>query len=390
MDGEVGNRRVVIYRHPPPASPPHPMTSRCLTPHRRQPIPTRARFWFTTLVNSLLLWHLSLQPGFSLPLSPGDRVKVTIPEGELFSGVYEVNADGSIRIAHVGDIPVQGLELAALETQIKQRLIQQGVFRADFVNVSVQTVDWAPIQVFVSGATFQPGRVLINGNKTDSNSPASSADVVTGKDPLERYLSSALRAAGGITPLANLKQIRLQRHGQESVIDLSGVMTGDLTQDVPLVAGDRIIVPTAPKFQNDLVRPSQLTPPGIKVFTSNLTVPANSNAAASIRDAVSFPYGSRFSQAVIAANCVGGTQITNARRKAILVRTDRLVGETVVLERSVETLVRKSLDDTINPFLMPNDGVACYDSNVTNIRDAFGTLANILTPINLLRVIFMP
>uniref|UniRef100_A0ACD5GVM7 Uncharacterized protein n=1 Tax=Desertifilum tharense IPPAS B-1220 TaxID=1781255 RepID=A0ACD5GVM7_9CYAN len=44
------------------------------------------------------------------------------------------------------------------------------------------------------------------------------------------------------------------------MIDVSGVFTGELLDDVPLIAGDRIIIPEREIIQSELVRPSQITP----------------------------------------------------------------------------------------------------------------------------------
>ncbi|MGL6343765.1 MAG: polysaccharide biosynthesis/export family protein, partial [Waterburya sp.] len=90
----------------------------------------------------------------------------------------------------------------------------------------------------------------------------------------------------------------------------------------------------------------------------------------------------------ISVNCAGGTEVTNAHRHAVLVRVNRLTGETTHVDRSVEDLLRDSHNDKDNPFLMPKDGVACYDSTVTNIRDIFKTLSDILNPFNLLEKLF--
>ena len=79
-------------------------------------------------------------------------------------------------------------------------------------------------------------------------------------------------------------------------------------------------------------------------------------------------------------NCAGGTDITNAKRRAILVRTNRLTGETTYLERGVEELIRDSHNNDDNPFLMPRDGVACYDSLVTNTHDIFKIIGDIINP----------
>jgi len=46
--------------------------------------------------------------------------------------------------------------------------------------------------------------------------------------------------------------------------------------------------------------------------------------------------------------------------------------------------MRQAHDAQKNPYLMPNDAVACYDSDVTNIRDIANFMMDIITPIKLL------
>lgn len=328
-------------------------------------------------------------PAYALPLSPGDRIKVIIYEGELFSGVYEVNIDGKLQIPYLDPLPVSGMEPEQVKTQLFKVLVDRDYFPAQSLQVTVSVIQWAPIQVNVAGEIFQPGRVSINNRPPEER--ALQQNQASGDNPPERYLTAALRNAGGVTPRANVKKIRLIRNGSERIIDLSGVFNGDLVEDVPLVAGDRIVVPQSALQQNSLVRPSQITPPGIRVFVSNLIVPSAGNAGAGVKsDGANFPYGARLSQVVIASNCAGGTTSTNAGRRATLVRTDRQTGKTEVFDRPVEELIRDSTDDKNNPFIMPEDGIACYDSSVSDTRDIARTIADIINPFNLLFDIFKP
>jgi polysaccharide export outer membrane protein len=85
---------------------------------------------------------------------------------------------------------------------------------------------------------------------------------------------------------------------------------------------------------------------------------------------------------VISANCAGGIVATNADRNAILIRVDPLSGKTTVVERKVEDLLRKSMTNEDNPLLLPRDGVACYDSDMTNTRDIFRSISEFLNPLN--------
>ena len=339
-------------------------------------------FYLIALISSLF-WN---NPVKALPLSPGDIIEISIPNDEYFVGFYRVNQDGQIEVPYVGSIDVVGKELLAVQTQLSDVLINQGFFLPNKLPLSVEIIQWGAINVSVSGETFQPGRILINENKqSDKDNELTSKQRIKGDNPIGRYLTNAIRIAGGVLPTADITQIKLIRGEEEQIIDLSGVFTGEEIQDIPLIHGDQIIVPKSEEFQPELVRPSQITPPGIKIFVSNLTIPADSNASSAVsntQEGISLPYGSRFSHAVVATNCTGGTKSVNAGRDAILVRADDTTGETTVLEANIEELLRNSENNDHNPLLMPKDAVACYDSGVTNTRDIFRTITDILAPLN--------
>ncbi|MFZ4558326.1 MAG: hypothetical protein ACOYN8_18335, partial [Pseudanabaena sp.] len=68
------------------------------------------KFVFGTIFQAVaiaLAGFLSQKPLEALPLSPGDRIRLLIPEGELFSGVYEVNLDGNIQIPYLDPLTVR-------------------------------------------------------------------------------------------------------------------------------------------------------------------------------------------------------------------------------------------------------------------------------------------
>ena len=121
----------------------------------------------------------------------------------------------------------------------------------------------------------------------------------------------------------------------------------------------------------------------MRIFISSLTVPASSNSQANGQGVVELAYGAHFSQALGPANCLGGTSITNSRRSAVLVRTDRKTGEVFALDRRVEDLARDPDDAAENLFLMPGDLVACYDSAVTNVADVLRIIGQAILPIDL-------
>ncbi|MBW4473152.1 MAG: polysaccharide biosynthesis/export family protein [Stenomitos rutilans HA7619-LM2] len=342
---------------------------------------------------------VSAFPGCALPLSPGDRLRVLTPmDDELptdsrfrLSGLYEVNLDGTLQIPFLEPQPAVGLEVSEVQKKLAAALVDKGFFRPESLELSVSVVAWAPVQVTVMGETFRPGRVLINtpteNEPRDAARSTLTTEVVSGSYTPDRYLSTAIRHAGGLKPAADLQHIRLVRGKQEKTVDFSGILTGTAVPDLPLIAGDQVVVPALSYSQNALVRPSQLTPTEIPVFLSNLTVPNAPNISKG-GQVIMLAYGSRLSQAAIVAGCAGGTQRTNARRRAVLVQTDQLTGKTTVLERPIERLLRRSDDDTENPFLMPQDGVVCYDSTVTNLASIFRLITDIASPFFLIHRLF--
>ncbi len=350
----------------------------------------------STQMSKFLFWLLGVVcllgtagNSMALPISPGDRVKVTIPEGEEFSGIFEINLNGMLELPYAKWIYAVGLEPEQLQQRVYQTLVKQGFFQPSFLKVNLSVVQWAPIPVFVTGSTFQPGRVLINelSDVEQTQAPVP----LSGQAPLNRMLTTALRRAGGITPTADVTAVQLKRGSRKQVLNLTGAFTGEPFVDIPLIAGDQVIVPDTGTVNPLIVRPSNITPAEININISNLTVPAAGNSVAGIGgEAQKFPYGSRFSHAVVSANCAGGTMITNARRRAILVRTERSTGKTTVFERGVEDVLRTSTDNTNNPFLMADDGVVCYDSRVTNFQAVLGIITQFLTPSLLIYDRFIP
>ncbi len=317
------------------------------------------------------------------PLSPGDRVQVLVHDGEEFSNTYEVDLDGTLGLPMIQPVFVSGHTPAQAEQLIAERLVQAGLFQKDFVRISLRPQQWAAVQVQVQGAVFNQGLVTINSKAADEraqNSTQWSGNFTTG-----RLISAALMAAGGVRPDADLQHVYLIRDNRETVIDMSGVFDGSPLQLPSLAAGDKIYVPESGFFQGDLVRPSDITPPGIRIFISNLTVPANNNASSAIgRHATSVPYGTRLLTAAVSANCVGGSAASNSNRTAILVSSNPLNGKTEIIERSIEGLLVSQHRDTFNPYVMPNDSVVCYDSGVTNAREVGRTLLDVLLPLSLI------
>lgn len=194
-----------------------------------------------------------------------------------------------------------------------------------------------------------------------------------------RRLSRALQSAGGVRPDADLSRVVVKRNGRRMTVDLRNAITGGMFDDMIILAGDEVTVPSLGCFQPALVTPSAVSPPGAKVFMSNLTEPALSNSSSAIgKDTRELRYGTRMLQAVVSMNCVGGSKLTNANRKAVLYTRNPESGKSIVIERDIEDLLRNADRDDYDPFILPNDALACYDSTTTDIfkvAQGFGIVA---------------
>lgn len=331
----------------------------------------------------------------ALRLSEGDRIRLWMPSGNwpnhffgnsdsVFEGVYEIGLEGQLKLPFIDAISAQNKTPLELEKLINEQLTRKGIFKQGMAQVSITVQDLAPINVFVSGAVFNAGQKTIN-----TREPLQGADNFNTKGQsmaLKRRLSTALSASGGIRPDADVSRIQIIREHETIEVDLKGMILGYPSQDVTLQQGDQIRVPSHGLPQVELVTLSPITPPGIRLFISNLTQPAMHNAGSAVgTHATSLPYGARLHNAVASGNCAGGSASTNSDRHVVLVTTDPVRQQPVAIERNIETLLRSPHELSQNPYLMPNDSIVCYDSEVTNIREIARTITDILLPIPLLR-----
>ena len=309
-------------------------------------------------------------------LSPGDLVDVAVGNDDTFSGKYEISSDGTLKIRDLVSVMAFGRTAAEVGNAVTRALMQSHYY-TQAPPVSVRLADYGVVRVYVGGAVFEPGVVTIGG--TAATADDSSRVQAVGAVAITRRLSRALQSAGGIRPDADLSRVVLKRNGAVQLFDLRKVITGGMFDDIVMLAGDEVTVPSLSCFQSTLMVPSAISPPGVKVFMSNLTEPSPSNANSSInKDAREMKYGTRMLQAIVGMNCVGGSKLTNASRSAVLYSRNPVSGKSIVIERNIEELLRNGNRDDYDPFLLPDDALACYDSmttDVVKIAQSFGIVA---------------
>lgn len=300
-------------------------------------------------------------------LSRGDLLDFRLPEDEIFTGSYVVSRDGTLKLPFLSPVRAAGRSPEAVAGELRGALVAGGYYD-EAPDTSLIVTDFAPVRVAVSGAVFEPQPVEIgNVSGTDRDARRQAA---LGASTEGRNLSVAIRNAGGIRPDADLSAVRVTRGGRNYTLDLRGIMAGRLSPDIMLAADDQVHVPSRQCFQDDLMRPSPISPPGISLYLSNLTQPATGNAPSAIGETVrEVPYGTRFMQAVIDSNCVGGARATSADRSAALFSRNPVTDVSVVVERKVEVMRTRADRDDYDPYLLPGDSIACYDSGVTNVSE---------------------
>ena len=337
------------------------------------------RLRFLLMILSLICGGASVN---ALPLSPGDRVLLESPYDEGLNGSYQIDLDGMISIPYILPVYIQGLEPIQAEEIIENQLLKQKYFNYGYSDITLQVQLLAPVNVFVQGEVFNPGRITINKESKDLFDDETPQK--TGDGTVERNLTAALRAAGGITPNADLSEVKVIRKNKTYISDITGVFSGEPFLDLPLLEGDQIIVPKASVPLKDIKRVSQISPLGVKIYIANLSEYVRSNTALSTSNqATSFPYGSRLVHALTSGNCLGGG-IIDKDKVVVHGRASRLTGAVEWKRYSVESVLKnsnKQNGETSNPLLFNNDLVVCYASAGTSLKDLGKAITEIFSPL---------
>jgi polysaccharide biosynthesis/export protein len=223
-----------------------------------------------------------------------------------------------------------------------------------------------PLNIAVVGEVARPGPHIVNG-ETDSSGQKSFPTV-----------TRAIQVAGGITQLADVREItvrRLTREGTEQIIDVDLwklLQGGDLQQDVLLQPGDTIIVPTA-----TALTPEETAEIASASFSPD-AMPVNVVGEVGQPGTVQVPPNTPLNQAIMAA---GG--FTNRAKKGE-VELVRLNPDGTVERREIDVDLGAGIDEENNPSLRPNDVILVGRSTLTAVTDTVGQL---IPPFSILRIL---
>jgi polysaccharide export outer membrane protein len=175
-------------------------------------------------------------------LGVGDRIRLDIFNVPEYSGEFEVLVDGSLNLPVIGPVFVQGLTLQQASNLVSENF--SNILRRPIVTLSL--LETRPLTVAIAGEINRPGSYTFSQDTT-SQVPS---------------LTHALQMAGGVTQIADLRQIQIRRilpNGtgttQTLTIDLwQLVQAGNLQQDLLLRDGDSIFIPTTTALDLDQAR----------------------------------------------------------------------------------------------------------------------------------------
>ena len=233
------------------------------------------------------------------------------------------------------------------------------------------------LNIAVVGEVNRPGTYIVGtgaGTTADPNSGIAQGTI--GLTTVTR----AIQTAGGITPLADIREIEVRRQrkdGTEQLIalDLWQLLeTGELSNDIILQQGDTIVVPTATNI--DLAEAPQValasfSPGAIRVnIVGEVLSPGT----------LELPPNTSLNQALLAA---GG--FNNSRAHKEEVELIRLNPNGTVNKEVVPVDFNQGLDEQTNPTLRNNDVIVVGRSGLAKTRDTLsevgGTIGAVTSPV---------
>ncbi|MEG4860304.1 SLBB domain-containing protein [Microcoleus sp. K1-B6] len=242
-----------------------------------------------------------------------------------------------------------------------------------------------PINIAVVGEVTRPGTYTlakeaqsrVQENEMGENSGLFAASETNGgENVLQQTVTRAIKMAGGITPVADIRQIqvrRLTRAGTEQIINVNLwqlLEGGDVSQDLALQQGDTVIVPKAENLdetQDEQVANSNFSPDTIKVNIVGEVVKPG---------AIAVLPNTTLNQALVAA---GG--FNKARAEMDSVNLIRLNPNGTVSQLTVKVDFSATANEETNPKLKNNDVIMVRRSGRATFSDNVGGTLAPLSPL---------
>jgi polysaccharide biosynthesis/export protein len=237
----------------------------------------------------------------------------------------------------------------------------------ELTRTNIATSSNRPLRIAIVGEVNRPGPYTIfEGAQQADNRTATPNSIAPS-------ITKALQISGGITQMADLRDIRVRRMthtGKEQLIQVDFwklLQSGDVLEDLPLQDGDRIEVARATTI-ND----SEVTKIANASFSPD-------RIAINIVGEVKNPGGvevlpnTPMNQGILAA---GGF---NNRAKTSVVTLVRLEPNGTVSKRDIKVDLSKGVDESSNPSLRKGDTIIVKRNGLAGVGDALGIIGTPVT-----------
>ena len=167
-------------------------------------------------------------PGADYVVGAQDVLVITSYDQPELTGKFTVETDGSFTYPMIGRVSAGGQTLRSVEATIRATLVEQGLFKAPEITVSIES--YRSQKIYVMGEVRTPGTYALSGNMR---------------------LVEALALAGSTQPTASGEAVivrgetagAIEGEGTNGIrVDLQKLEDGDLSHNVALRAGDTVFV----------------------------------------------------------------------------------------------------------------------------------------------------
>lgn len=239
----------------------------------------------------------------------GDKIHLSVAGEPDFSGDMVVRPDGMVAVPQSGDVQAVGLTAAQLQAEVTKKIKEY--IRNPTVNVTV--VGSGNNKVFVMGGGVKPTVVDISKNAT---------------------LLNLLTSLGDISG-ADLRASTVVRDDQVIKKDFHDLIVGsDVSQDVPLMAGDTILLPPTASNRGVYVV-GAVNAPKLVVYREGMTL------LEAILDAGGFSKFASPNDTRVVRGAEGQARVINIKAKKLI--RDGDLTQNVVLQGGDLVIVDESL-----------------------------------------------
>jgi polysaccharide biosynthesis/export protein len=325
--------------------------------------------------------------GFRYQLGPGDRLRMSVFMVEGYAAEVEVLSDGTINLPRLGSVPVWGLTIDEARRRITagyDRYLRRPLVYLDLIMPR-------PVRVTLVGEVQKPGFYSLTQAPSSANlqaaGPAASGTQIQSAG--WPTLVDAVQRAGGITAVADLSNVVLQRPSAtpggaavEYRFDyLRVLMEGGTTVNPLLYDGDMVLVSKAEGVQpNDVL---------IRTAASNF---APDTIGVTVVGEVKAPGLQRVrSNSPLAAAVMSAGDVNPLRANPRDIRLLRLESDGTVSARTIVFNPAAPLDSPANPALHNGDVVVVPRNGWTRTNDflaqAVAPLGPLLNAASLYRIL---